>query len=294
MTPKRLRLFGAAAAIVLVAAPIAVAVAQTPMDDPLDARDAKRLDRMEKVVRELRDIVFKGQKTGVPVVVEPADTDSRLGDLSTRLSDLEATLKRVNGSLDSTTHDLDQARRDNAALRAQLKSLGDRLTADEQKMAEAAQAAQAAAQAASPPTPAEPPPPADPRAAAAAANADFAKARQMMLSGDYDSAEKAFSAFVTTYPDTPKTPEARYWWGKTLSVRGDYVKAAGAYIGAIRGWPQTAWAPDAVVELARSLVQLKKSPDACQALAELPRRYPKAPPAIKERAATVKLQAKCT
>ncbi|MBS0363878.1 MAG: tol-pal system protein YbgF [Proteobacteria bacterium] len=292
MTGKPLRRLGTAAAIAAVASAFAVtmATAQTPMDDPLDARDAKRLDRMEKVVRELRDIVFKGQKTGVPVVVEPADTGSRLDDLSNRLNDLETTLKRLNGSLDVTTHDLDQAKRDNAALRAQVKSLNDRLTADEQKMAEAAQAAQAAAP---PPQAAAPPPPADPKAAAAAANADFAKARQLMLSGDYDSAEQAFSAFVTTYPDTPKSPEARYWWGKTLSVRGDYVKAAGAYIGSIRGWPQTAWAPDAVVELARALVQLKKAPDACQALAELPRRYPKAAPAIKDRAANIKLQAKC-
>lgn len=301
MTPerassRRLRRFGTAAAIAAVAAAsltVTVAVAQTPMDDPLDARDAKRLDRMEKVVRELRDIVFKAQKTGAPVTVQPADTDDRLAGLATRLDDLETTLKRVNGSLDAATHDLEQARRDNAALRAQVKSLGDRLTADEQKMAEAAQAAQAAAQAASPPAVAEAAPPADPKAAAAAANADFAKARQMMLSGDYDAAEQAFSAFVTAYPDTPRTPEARYWWGKTLSVRGDYVKAAGAFIGAIRGWPQTPWAPDAVVELARSLVQLKKAPDACQALAELPRRYPKAMPAIKERAANIKLQAKC-
>ena len=40
----RLRLFGAAAAIFVIAAPFYanMAVAQTPMDDPLDARDAKR------------------------------------------------------------------------------------------------------------------------------------------------------------------------------------------------------------------------------------------------------------
>ena len=83
MMRGRLRLLGAAAAIALVAAPLAatVAFAQTPMDDPLDARDAKRVDRMEKVVRELRDIVFKAQKTGGPVVVEPADTDARLADI---------------------------------------------------------------------------------------------------------------------------------------------------------------------------------------------------------------------
>jgi tol-pal system protein YbgF len=283
-----LRILGAAAAIALIAAPLTagVASAQTPMDDPLDARDAKRVDRMEKVVRELRDIVFKAQKSGSPVVVEPADTDARLADISAKIADLEGTLTRLNGSLDAATHELDQTRRDNTALRAQVKALGDRLTANEQKAAELAAAA------AAPPAAPEPPPaPADAKAAAADA---FAKARQMMLSGDYDTAETAFSAYVTTYPDTPRTPEARYWWGKTLAVRGDYVKAAGAFIGSIRGWPQTAWAPDAVVELARSLVQLKKPDDACQTLAELKHKYPKAPPAIASRAASVRLQAKCT
>jgi tol-pal system protein YbgF len=286
MRAGRLRLLSAAAAIALIAAPLAttVAFAQTPMDDPLDARDAKRLDRMEKVVRELRDIVFKAQKTGAPVVVEPADTDARLADLATKIADLEGSLTKLNGSLEATAHELDQARRENTALRAQVKSLSDQLTADEQKAA-------AATAAAPPPVPEPPEQAADPKAGAADA---FTKARQTMLSGDYDAAETAFSGYVTTYPDTPRTAEARYWWGKTLSVRGDYVKAAGAYIGAIRGWPQTAWAPDAVVELARALVQLKKPADACETLTELRRKYPKAPAAVTSRAATVRLQAKCT
>ncbi|HEY8003388.1 MAG TPA: tol-pal system protein YbgF [Phenylobacterium sp.] len=286
---RRLRLLGAVAAVAIIAAPLSatVAFAQTPMDDPLDARDAKRVDRMEKVVRELRDIVFRAQKTGQPVVVQPADTDSRMADQASRISDLEQSLTKLNGSLEATTHELDQARRDNTALRAQLKALSDRVAADEQKAADAAAAATAGA---GPPPPEAAPAPADTKAAAADA---FAKARQMMLSGDYDAAEAAFRAYVTTYPDTPKTPEASYWWGKTLSVRGDHVKAASAYIGAIRGWPQTAWAPDAVVELARSLVGVKKPADACEALAELGRKYPKAPASVKSRAATVRAQAKC-
>jgi tol-pal system protein YbgF len=290
MTGRRLRptlrLLGAAMAAALVAAPLAatVAFAQTPMDDPLDARDAKRVDRMEKVVRELRDIVFKAQKTGAPVVVQPADTDARIAEQASRIADLEQSLTRLNGSLEAATHELDQARRDNGALTAQLKALSDRLTADEQK------ATDAAATQAGPPPPEPPPQAADPKAAAADA---FSKARQLILSGDYDGAESAFSAYVTTYPDTPKTPEARYWWGKTLMVRGDSVKAAGAFIGAIRGWPQTAWAPDAVVELSRALAALKKPADACQTLAELGRRYPKAPASVKTRAAVVREQAKC-
>jgi tol-pal system protein YbgF len=277
---------GAAMAVALVAAP---SLAQTPMDDPLDTRDAKRVDRMEKVVRELRDIVFKAQKTGAPVVVQPADTDSRIAEQANRVADLEQSLTKLNGTLEVVTHELDQARRDNGALKAQVKALSDRLTADEQKAADAIAAAQAQS---GPPAPPDAPAQAvDPKAGAADA---FTQARQLMLSGDYDGAETAFSGYVTTYPDTPKTAEARYWWGKTLVVRGDYVKSAGAFIGAIRGWPQTPWAPDAVVELSRSLAMLKKPADACETLTELGRRYPKAPAAVKTRAAAVRAQAKCS
>jgi tol-pal system protein YbgF len=288
MRSRRLRLLGMAAGAALLAAPFASsAFAQTPMDDPLDARDAKRVDRMEKVVRELRDIVFHAQKTGAPVVVQPADTDARMADQASRINDLEQSLTKLHGSLEATTHELDQAQRDNNALKAQLKALSDRVAADEQKMADAAAVA---ATNAPPPPPEAPPAPADTKAAAADA---FAKARQLMLSGDYDAAEGAFSNYVTTYPETTKAPEARYWWGKTLMVRGDNVKAAGAFIGAIRGWPQTAWAPDAVVELSRALVGVKKPSDACDTLAELKRRYPKAPAAVTTRAAAVRAQAKC-
>ena len=116
---------------------------------------------------------------------------------------------------------------------------------------------------------------------------------QLMLAGDYDGAEAAFSAYVANYPDAPRANEASYWWGKTLSVRGAHSDAARAYISAIRGWPQTAWAPDAVVELSRALVALKKPADACQTLGELGRRYPKAPAAVASRAAAVRTQAKC-
>jgi tol-pal system protein YbgF len=241
---------------------------------------------MEKVVRELRDIVFKAQRTGAPVVVQPADTDARMADLSNRIGDLEQSLTKLNGSLEAATHELDVAKRENGALAGQVKTLNERLTATEQKIAAAA-----TAEAAPPPEPPAPASAADTKAAAADA---FAKARQLMLSGDYEAAESAFSDFVTTYPDAARTPEARYWWGKTLSVRGANANAAGAYIGAIRGWPQTAWAPDAVVELSRSLIALKKPADACQTLAELGRRYPKAPAPVMARAAAARAQAKCT
>lgn len=276
MKLPRLRVAATAVALVLAAGP---AFSQTPMPDPLDARDAKRVERMEKVVRELRSIVFQLRDTGKPVVVQPADTDARMQDLATRIGDLEQSLTRINGALETTSYELEQTKRANAQLQAQVKDLSDRLAAAEQAAQAGAPAPEAAAPAPGP-------------AKASSAEA-FTQARELMLAGDYDAAEGAFASYVENYPDSARAPEARYWWGKTLSVRGDHAQAASAYIAAIRGWPKTTWAADAVGELARSLVALKKPQDACAALSELGKRYPKAPAAVTTRAAATARQAKC-
>jgi len=277
MKRSRLRVAATAVALALVAVP---AFSQTPLPapDPLDARDAKRVDRMEKVVRELRAIVFQLRDTGKPVVVQPADIEPRLQELTERVRDLEQSLTRLNGSLESTAFELRQTKQANADLQNQVKVLSDKLATMEQ--------------AAAPPPPepaaeaAPPPPKASPTEA-------FTQARELMLAGDYDGAEAAFGAFVQTYPTSPRTPEARYWWGKTLSAKGANAQAAQAYLAAIRGWPKTSWAPDGVVELARSLVALKKPQDACAVLGELGKRYPKPAAAVAARAETTARQAKC-
>jgi tol-pal system protein YbgF len=267
-------------ALVLTLALALPAFAQTPMDDPLDARDARRVDRMEKVVRELRDIVFKAQKSGSPVVVQPADTDQRLQDLSTRIGDLEHSLTRINGTMETTAHELDLAKRENALLKDQLKALEGKLAEAEKKVADLA----------TPPPPPEPPPePAKPTAAEA-----FTAARAAMSAGDFDAAEQAWAAFLKDYPESPKLAEARYWQGKTLTAKGANARAATAYIGAIGGWPKTTWAPDATVELARALIALKKPDDACQTLDEFAKRYPKPTAAVAAKAKAARTQAKCS
>jgi tol-pal system protein YbgF len=261
------------------------AMAQTPMPDPLDDRSAKRLDKMEKVVRELRAIVFQGRDTGKPVVVQAAETDAQIAAMSERMRDLEQTLTKLNGQNEGLTHDLDEARRANDAEKARADALDQRLAALEKRIADQ-EAAAAAAAAAAPVAAAPAPASTDPAAA-------FKAARQMLLDGDYAGAEQAFAGYVEAFPDSAKAPEARYWLGETQFVREAYGDAAGNYLGAVRGWPQTSWAPDAVLKLSRSLVALKKPADACKTLDELTRRYPKAPSAIASKAATTRLQAKC-
>ena len=263
------------------------AAAQTPMPDPLDDRSVKRLEKMEKVVRELRSIVFQGRDSGKPVVVQPAETEAQMQGLADRIGDLEETLTRINSANESLTLELDQARRTLAESQAANRALGDRLTALEGRATQLEASAVAGEGAA--------PDEEDVAAAPDPASADiaFGKARQLMLDGDYDGAQVAFDNFVKRYGDSSKGAEGRYWLGKTLSVRGDHNAAAGAYIGAIRGWPKTSWAPDAVLELSRSLIALKKTADACQTLDELTRRYPKAPPSVLGRAQQARVQAKC-
>ena len=259
------------------------AVAQTPMPDPLDDRSVRRLEKMEKVVRELRAIVFQGRDTGKPVVVQDAETSAVLATLTDRVGDLEQTLTRSNAGNEELGMELDRTKQALAASEAGNRQLSERLAGLETRLA----ALEAAAVAA----------PTEEQAAAAETPVDpdelFAQGRRQMADGDYSAAEVSFDRYVEIFGDTPRAPEARYWLGKTLSARGDNAQAAGAYLGAVRGWPKTSWAPDAVVELARSLVAQKLPADACQALSELPRRYPNAAAGVTTRAQAVRTQAKC-
>ena len=271
-----------ASVLALTAVPT-ISMAQTPMPDPLDDRSVKRLEKMEKVVRELRAIVFQGRDTGKPVVVQAAETDAQIAAMSERMRDLEQTLTKLNGQNETLTHDLDVARRANETEKARGDALDQRLAALEKRLAD--QEAVAAATAASVP------------AVAASTSSDptaaFKSARQLLLDGDYGAAEQAFAGYVEAFPDSAKAPEARYWLGETQFVREAYGDAAGNYLGAVRGWPQTSWAPDAVLKLSRSLVALKKPADACKTLDELNRRYPKAPNAVVAKATATRVQAKC-
>lgn len=250
----------------------AAALAQTPMpmeEDPLDDRSRKRLDRMEKVVRELRAIVFQGRETGLPVVVQHADTPAQMQTLAQRVADLEASLTRLNGQNETLAHELQQARSELAAFQGRIAPL------------ESAAAAQALA--------------AEQEAARAAEDPDevFARAVGLINGGDYDGAEAALADFVERHPDHAKAAEANYLLGQAYAVRSAHADAAAAYVASIRGYPKSSWAPDAMVELSRTLLALKRTDDACRGLATLAEKYPKPPAAVAKKAAATRTQAKC-
>jgi TolA-binding protein len=285
VTPSIRRIAGGWVAGLCAVLITGAALAQTPLDDPLDDHSAKRLDKMEKVVRELRAIIFQGRETGTPVVIQPAETQGQINALTDKVNDLEHTLTRLNGEMEVVRHDLDQSRQDASQLRAENADLKAEVVALEQKV-----------QALTAPPPA-PPSASGPAGGPSEATQDpagaFAAAKAMLGAGDTAGAEAGFKDYVDRFGDTPQGPEARYYFAKTLLARKAYADAASADIGAIRGWPQTRWAADAVLDLSHALMGLEKPSEACETLAQLPKHYPQLSPAVRAGVRSVRLQAKC-
>ncbi|MDR3508897.1 MAG: tol-pal system protein YbgF [Caulobacteraceae bacterium] len=300
-TPSRAALALALASLTLSLAPAPVLAqtdepsgpaARTQTASPAPAPDEppkRRVDRLEREVNEVRSIVLQARATGHPVEIKDAGPDPDMIDLQGKINDLEATIRGQTGQIEALSHDVAQARQDAATAQSAAAALADRLDKLEKQVAGQI-----------PPPPPPPPPAGEAPQAGQAAQADagdpkaaYAQARQLLLNGDYPAASTAFQAYLDRYPSSANANAARYWLGEIKYVQEDYAGSATALIGAIRGWPQTPWAPDAVVKLAQALVRLNKNPDACSTLIEFDRHYPKATAASKTRAAAVRTQAQC-
>ena len=258
------------------------------------ADDPGRVERLEKQVKELRAIVYQARDTGHPVEVRPEGPDPAVAALTQRVDDLEVTLRKLQGELEQSNHGADLARTALDAERTdrttQVQGLTDRVTRLESEVVTLTS---------------PPPPPADPHArhpekSTAAAepasdnSGEFKTARSLLVSGDYGGAAQAFQTFVTSHPNDPKTAEAYYWLGESYSVRDLHGDATSAYARALKGWPKSSWAPDAVIKLSRSLAATQRTTDACAAMGEFSRRYEKtATPTLKTRAAQTRDKLGC-
>ena len=273
-----------------------------PLADPSEIIDNKnierRLQREEKALRDLRQIVLQAKAQGNPVVVKDAGPDPQIVELQNRINDLEETLRKQTGQIEVISHDAAMAAKAAAEASEANKALASRLDAAEKQLAAAPGPGPAPGAvggtgtlgtlSAAPPAAAEAgAPPADEQAA-------YRQARQTLDSGDYVGGAAALQAYLQQYPTSPRAPEANYWLGRTLALRNMHAEAASAYARSLKGWPQTAWAGDAVVRLSSSLVELKRTADACKALEEYAARYSaKATSALQSRVKDVRATAAC-
>jgi tol-pal system protein YbgF len=97
-----------------------------------------------------------------------------------------------------------------------------------------------------------------------------------VLSGDYQVAEKEFSAYLQSYPKSARAPDASFWLGEAQYSQGKYNEAAKTFLNGHQSYGSSPKAPEMLLKLGMSLAALDNKDTACATLREVPKRYPAA------------------
>jgi len=102
--------------------------------------------------------------------------------------------------------------------------------------------------------------------------------------GDYNTAERALKEFVQINPNHDLAGNAQYWFAETFRIRQLYVDAASAYLEGYQKYPQSEKAPDNLLKLGVSLVQIGEKDQGCMMITSLEKEYPEASQSILQKA----------
>ena len=109
-------------------------------------------------------------------------------------------------------------------------------------------------------------------------------ARNFLKVGDYVSAEKALREFVLTNPDNELSGNAQYWYAETYRIRQMYTDAATAYLEGYQKYPKSKIAPENLLKLGVSLVQMGEKDQGCLMIAGVKKQYPDATQSVLQKA----------
>ena len=102
--------------------------------------------------------------------------------------------------------------------------------------------------------------------------------------GDYNTAERALKEFVQANPNHQLAGNAQYWFAETFRIRQLYVDAASAYLEGYQKYPKSEKAPDNLLKLGVSLVQIGEKDQGCMMITSLEKEYPEATQSILQKA----------
>lgn len=123
-----------------------------------------------------------------------------------------------------------------------------------------------------------------------AEKAAFDQAMTTVRSSDFAGAAKEFKAFVEQYPASPYSGEARYWLANSYYGSQKYKDAVAAYQDLLAGQPDGPHAPEAMLGLANSQIELHDDRAARVTLKRLLHTYPKSDAAKTARERLAKLK----
>ena len=109
-------------------------------------------------------------------------------------------------------------------------------------------------------------------------------ARNFLKVGDYVNAEIAFREFVITNPENELSGNAQYWYAETYRIRQMYTDAATAYLEGYQKYPKSKIAPENLLKLGVSLVQMGEKDQGCLMIAGVEKQYPNATQSVLQKA----------
>ena len=114
-----------------------------------------------------------------------------------------------------------------------------------------------------------------------------------MKIGDYETAEFALKEFIEKNTDHDLAGNAQYWYGETFRIRQLYSDAATAYLDGYQNYPKSVKAPDNLLKLGITMVQLGEKDQGCKMISALKKEYPKASKSVLQKAQYEQKKFKC-
>ena len=114
-----------------------------------------------------------------------------------------------------------------------------------------------------------------------------------MKIGDYETAEVALKEFIEKNKDHDLAGSAQYWYGETFRIRQLYSDAATAYLDGYQNYPKSKKAPDNLLKLGITMVQLGEKDQGCKMISGLKKEYPKASKSVLQKAQYEQKKFKC-
>ena len=114
-----------------------------------------------------------------------------------------------------------------------------------------------------------------------------------MKIGDYETAEFALKEFIQKNKDHDLAGNAQYWYGETFRIRQLYSDAATAYLDGYQNYPKSKKAPDNLLKLGITMVQLGEKDQGCKMISGVKKEYPKASKSVLQKAQYEQKKFKC-
>ena len=115
-----------------------------------------------------------------------------------------------------------------------------------------------------------------------------------MKVGDYETAELALREFIDKNKTDKLAGSAQYWYGETFRIRQLYSDAATAYLDGYQNYPKSLKAPENLLKLGSTMVQLGEKDQGCKMIKGLKKQYPKASQAVLQKAQYEQKRFKCS